>query len=80
MPRLHVPGRPSRTGLFRRRRRVPVGTRDVLLGGAEELGPGPTGNPDDDGGLAGVREPRRPRPTLPSAAMALETPTGDGPG
>ncbi|GAA1893037.1 hypothetical protein [Lapillicoccus jejuensis] len=79
MPRLHVPGRPSRTGLFRRRRRVPVGTRDFLEW-SEVTGPGPTDDPDDDGGLAGVREPRRPRPTLPSAAMALQPPVEDGRG
>ena len=66
MPRLHVPGRPSRTGLVRRRRRVAVGTLDF-----EDW----STPPDDDGGLAGVREPRRPHPTLPSAAMALEPPT-----
>jgi hypothetical protein len=31
-------------------------------------------NPDDDGGSASVREPRRPLPTAPSEMMALVEP------
>jgi hypothetical protein len=31
--------------------------------------------PDDDGGLAGVREPRRPKPGPPPLARALDEPT-----
>ena len=35
--------------------------------------PRPPAEGDDDGG-AGVREPRRPLPTVPSDAMSLEVP------
>jgi hypothetical protein len=31
-------------------------------------------DPDDDGGLAGVREPRRPKPAPPHLSAALEEP------
>jgi hypothetical protein len=34
----------------------------------------PDDGPDDDGGLAGVREPRRPMPGPPPLARALEEP------
>jgi hypothetical protein len=36
-------------------------------------------DPPDDGGLAGVREPRRPRPSLPSVSAARPVPEGPRP-
>jgi len=51
----------SHIPLLRRLRRVPAGV-------------GPYGRGFDGGGTAGVREPRRPRPDLPSLAMALDEP------
>ena len=39
--------------------------------GFPDLPPPPWHDPD---GGAGVREPRRPRPTIPAGAMALEPP------
>jgi hypothetical protein len=40
--------------------------RSTVLTGA------PPGGPGDDGGLAGVREPRRPKPTPPSLRQTRE--------
>jgi hypothetical protein len=60
---LRAGNRPSR--VFRRRRRVAVPTHmDVDLGRG----------PEDDGGLAGVREPRRPKPVPPHLMAALPLP------
>jgi len=49
------------------RRRGPFGRRDRLTfaGGAAGRGP-------DDGGTAGVREPRRPKPAPPSLRVSLD--------
>jgi hypothetical protein len=49
--------------VLHRRRRVAAGER--FRGGGDSGGGG-------DGGLAGVREPRRPKPGPPSARMAIE--------
>ncbi len=38
--------------------------------------PWPAWPPEEQGG-GGVREPRRPRPTLPAGAMALPEPTAE---
>lgn len=48
----------------------------VRRAGARRLGRRWSGRfvPDDDDGTAGVREPRRPRPSAGSAAAALDTP------
>jgi hypothetical protein len=50
-------------------RLVPLDTRDTW--GPDDGWPPP---PGDDGGLAGVREPRRPNPSPGSAAVSLEEP------
>jgi len=55
--------RPPR--VFRQRRRVAVLTQQ---GWTQDPGP------DDGGGLAGVREPRRPNPVPPSLMAALPLP------
>lgn len=60
MPRAGL--RPPR--VFRQRRRVAVPTHIDF-----DLGEGP-----DEGGLAGVREPRRPKPVPPSLMAALPLP------
>ena len=61
----HVPRsglRPAR--VFRRRRRVAVPTQSG----------GDPGRPEEGGGLAGVREPRRPSPVPPHLMAALPLP------
>ncbi|MGN6635098.1 MAG: hypothetical protein ACTHJ6_06490, partial [Oryzihumus sp.] len=84
------PGEPlSRQVRPLRAARVPAGLREVLervpgvlVDEASAVKPG-TGrlrwrrerdDPDDDGGLAGVREPRRPKPAPPHLSAALEEP------
>ncbi|HEU4329477.1 MAG TPA: hypothetical protein VFR40_00075 [Lapillicoccus sp.] len=61
MPRTGL--RPAR--VFRRRRRVAVPT---------QIGGDPDRGPEEGGGLAGVREPRRPSPAPPSMSAALPLP------
>lgn len=56
-----------------------IGGRRLLTGsiprfGGGPGGPGDQGGDDEDGGLAGVREPRRPCPAPPSLSMALDEP------
>ena len=48
------------------------GWRDALVVGSR----GGSGEGRDDGGLAGVREPRRPKPGPPSLVMELDLPRG----
>lgn len=57
-------------GLLGRRRRGGGGWGAGAWGGPDS---GPPEGPDD-GGLAGVREPRRPRPAPPSLSMSLPEP------
>jgi hypothetical protein len=60
------------------RDRVPAALRPswwrrMLFWRRVPAGPGPGGRPGlDDGGGAGVREPRRPYPTAPAGAAARE--------
>lgn len=67
------------------RTRISAGTREhrwalagplvAVLPGEGARGPDDDPpHPEDDGGLAGVREPRRPKPGPGSASMALEEP------
>lgn len=67
----------------RRPRKVKVGAgsgRDLerFLRDQDGTDPRPGESGPDDGG-AGVREPRRPKPTRPGAAAAVAEPAADGP-
>jgi hypothetical protein len=76
---LDLPARVSAGARGREYRWLPDATGHGRLVPVES-GPtwGPDGDwprpPDDDGGLAGVREPRRPKPSPGSAAVSLEEP------
>jgi hypothetical protein len=43
-----------------------------------QIGGDPGRGPEDGGGLAGVREPRRPSPAPPSTTAALPLPEDQG--
>ena len=68
------PARGRARGLFRRGRPLTVMDGLVLLPELTLFSP-PDEEPPDDGGLAGVREPRRPRPGPPGLLAALDLPT-----
>jgi hypothetical protein len=75
---LDLPARVSAGARGREFRWVPDATgrgRLVPLDARQTGGPDDDAPPrDDDGGLAGVREPRRPKPSPGSAAVSLEEP------
>ena len=59
-----------------RQRRAALAARNPTRPGRRTIGPDdfPPDWPDDRDGGAGVREPRRPVPTMPAGAIALEPP------
>jgi hypothetical protein len=60
-----------------RQRRAALGIRNPARPRGRSIGPDdlfPPAWPDDSEGGAGVREPRRPFPTTPAGAIALEPP------
>ena len=68
-----------RKALATRSRKAAQATRPPAQTPREQRGPGfpdlpPPGWPDDLEGGAGVREPRRPYPTMPAGALELDVP------
>jgi hypothetical protein len=71
--------RQRRKALTTRTRKAAEAPRPPAQTPREQRGPGfpdlpPATRPDDLGGGAGVREPRRPYPTMPAGALELEVP------
>ena len=71
--------RQRRKALATRTRKVAEAPRPPAQTPREQRGPGfpdlpPPSRPDDLGGGAGVREPRRPYPSMPAGALELEVP------
>jgi hypothetical protein len=71
LPRIPAGVRAAPSGWSAAGRRMRLGSKGEWL---DLPGPDLFGPDDDDGGLAGVREPRRPMPNPPPLARALEEP------
>jgi hypothetical protein len=72
--------RQRRKALATRRRKATNVPRAPAQTPREQRGPGfpnlpPPSQPDDLDGGAGVREPRRPSPSIPGGALELDEPT-----